>query len=56
MGKKSSSKNLTNEEIIELLVDIAYQQATRDCSGTVWFNYFVSKIDAITNGKKLEVS
>ena len=42
--KKKTSK-LTTDDLIKLLCDIAYEQATREVSGTEWFNNFIAKID-----------
>lgn len=39
------TKELTTDELLELICDIAYQQSTREISGSYWFNEFIKKID-----------
>lgn len=45
-------KTLTQSKILELITDIAYQQATRDYSGTEWFREFLEKINDMQKESK----
>jgi len=38
-------KSLTVDDLLELIVDVAYEQATRDQSGGNWFKEFIAKIE-----------
>ena len=36
--------SLTNNELLELICDVAYEQATRDVSGVNWYQDLVRRI------------
>ena len=38
-------KSLTTNDLLELICDIAYEQANREVSGINWFREFIEKID-----------
>jgi hypothetical protein len=41
-------RKLTQEEMLELICDIAYQQSSRELSGSDWFAEFLEKINRWT--------
>ena len=45
-------KKITTDQLLELITDIAYEQATREFSGEQWFREFLKKIDAMQKGSK----
>ncbi len=45
-------KKITTDQLLELITDIAYQQSTRECSGTNWFSEFLAKIEEMQKGSK----
>ena len=43
--KNKRKKSLTADDLLELICDIAYEQAYREISGLGWFREFIEKID-----------
>ena len=45
MPKPKRRKELTVDDLLEFICDVAYEQSARECSGGNWFRAFIKKID-----------
>ncbi len=51
--RRGKMRELTTDDLIELICDVAYQQATREFSGIGWFREFIAKVEEKQKGVTL---